>query len=47
MSVQNFSFLATLEVAEAEKVVVVVVVGWVEHVASMANLNLWVRVAFS
>ena len=32
----------------AEKVVVVVVVvGWVEHVATMANLNPWVRVAFS
>ena len=44
MSVQNFSFLATLELAEK---VVVVVVGWVEHVATMANLNPWVRVAFS
>ena len=44
---QNFSFLATLELAEKVVVVVVVVVGWVEHVATMANLNPWVRVAFS
>ena len=34
MSVQNFSFLAALEVAEK-----FVVVGWVEHVATMSNLN--------
>ena len=34
MSVPNFSFLACLEVAEK-----FVCGGWVEHVATMSNLN--------
>ena len=39
MSVPNFSLLACLEVAEKFVVVWCGVGGWVEHVATMSNLN--------
>ena len=48
MSVQNFSSLAGLEVAEKFVVVEWVVGWWVEHVTTMSNSNVsYIRVALS